>query len=116
MSLKPDHAVFGFTGSLVTAGDFLHWDMNLDQWFKVAAVDAVTSVAGCTGDVTGTATFDGTLDASIAVTVWDDDNKTLSVAYGNMVGLLIEAIKELTNKNNALETRIQALEAITTGV
>ena len=89
MSLKPDHAVFGFTGSLATAGDFLHWDMNLDQWFKV--------------------------DASIAVTVGDDENKTLSVAYGNMVGLLIEAIKELINKNNALETRIQALEAITTG-
>ena len=36
----------------VTAGDFLHWDMNLDKWFKVDAVDAVTSVSGRTGDVT----------------------------------------------------------------
>ena len=30
-----------------------------------------------------------------AVVVGSDENETLSVAYGNMVGLLIEAIKEL---------------------
>lgn len=33
-----------------------------------------------------------------AVMTMNDDNKTLSVAYGNMVGLLIEAIKELDGK------------------
>jgi hypothetical protein len=47
----------GTQGSItVTAGDYLHWDMTLDQWFKIDAVDAVTSVAGRTGDVTLTKT------------------------------------------------------------
>jgi hypothetical protein len=34
-----------------------------------------------------------------------DDNKTLSVAYGNLVGLLIEAIKELNEKIERLENK-----------
>ena len=47
----------GTQGSItVTAGDYLHWDMDLDRWFKVDAVDAVTSVSGRTGDVTLTKT------------------------------------------------------------
>jgi lipopolysaccharide biosynthesis protein len=33
----------------------------------------------------------------------NDDMKTLSVAYGNIVGVLIEAVKELTEKVNKLE-------------
>ncbi len=41
-----------------------------------------------------------------AVTVADDEMQTLSVAYGNMVGLLVEAIKELTAKVEALESRV----------
>jgi len=36
----------------------------------------------------------------------DDENKTLSVAYGNIVGLLIEAVKELTDKVEHLEKLI----------
>jgi hypothetical protein len=36
----------------------------------------------------------------------DDENKTLSVAYGNIVGLLIEAVKELTDKVEQLEKLI----------
>ena len=35
---------------------------------------------------------------------------TKSVAYGNMNGLLIEAIKELTSKLNTLEERLDRLE------
>ena len=38
-------------------------------------------------------------------------DKMLSVAYGNMVGLLIEGIKELSAKNTALEARLADLEA-----
>ena len=34
----------------------------------------------------------------------------LSLAYGNMVGLLVEAVKELTHKNEILETRLNAIE------
>lgn len=37
-----------------------------------------------------------------AITVGADDQQTLSVAYGNLVGLLIEAIKELDAKVEAL--------------
>ena len=35
-----------------------------------------------------------------------DDQKTLSVAYGNMVGVLIEAIKELNAKVENLQNQL----------
>jgi hypothetical protein len=34
-----------------------------------------------------------------------------SVAYGNMMGLLIEAVKELSSQNKALLARLEVLEA-----
>jgi hypothetical protein len=34
-----------------------------------------------------------------------DDGETLSVAYGNMMGLMIEAVKELTARIEVLEAR-----------
>ena len=36
----------------------------------------------------------------------DDPDGTKSVAYGNMVGLLIEAIKDLSNEIDALKQRL----------
>jgi hypothetical protein len=39
------------------------------------------------------------------------DNGYLTVAYGNTVGLLVEAIKELSAQNKALMARLEALEA-----
>jgi hypothetical protein len=39
----------------------------------------------------------------------EDGIKT--VAYGNMVGLLIEAVKELTNQNKELVERVAQLES-----
>ena len=39
-----------------------------------------------------------------AVTVGEDEQQTLSIAYGSMVGLLVEAIKELEAKVAALES------------
>lgn len=39
------------------------------------------------------------------------DNGYLTVAYGNTVGLLVEAIKELSAQNKALLARLEALEA-----
>jgi len=34
----------------------------------------------------------------------------LSLAYGNMMGLLVEAVKELTRKNEILEARLNVIE------
>jgi pyruvate/2-oxoacid:ferredoxin oxidoreductase alpha subunit len=39
------------------------------------------------------------------------DSEYLTVAYGNTVGLLVEAIKELSAQNKALMARLEALEA-----
>jgi len=40
----------------------------------------------------------------------DDEDKTLSVAYGNISGVLIEAIKELTQQVNELKAEIDILK------
>ena len=42
--------------------------------------------------------------------VSQNENGIYSVAYGNMVGLLIESIKELSEQNQQLLKRIEALE------
>ena len=42
--------------------------------------------------------------------VYSDGEGNLSVAYGNIVSLLIEALKEETKKRKSLETRIDVLE------
>ena len=46
-----------------------------------------------------------------AVMVGTDKNQTLALAYGNMVGLLIEGIKELTGTVQSLQQKVEALEA-----
>ena len=42
-----------------------------------------------------------------AVMEGNDEDKTLSVAYGNLVGLLVEAIKELSTKVKLLEAKLE---------
>jgi len=42
---------------------------------------------------------------------YNDDNEPEALAYGNMVSLCIKALQELSEKNDALEARITALEA-----
>lgn len=46
-----------------------------------------------------------------AVVVADNDEKTLSVAYGNMVGLLIEAIKEQQKQIDDLKAQVSQLKS-----
>lgn len=47
-----------------------------------------------------------------AVMTMNDDNKTLSVAYGNLAGLLIEAIKELNHKVDRQAQEIAELRSL----
>lgn len=42
----------------------------------------------------------------------DPDDGNYNVAYGNMAGVLIEAIKELKSQNDTLQSRIQQLESL----
>jgi lactate dehydrogenase-like 2-hydroxyacid dehydrogenase len=46
------------------------------------------------------------VQAVLPEAVTETDSGIMTVAYGNMVGLLIEAIKELTHKVNTLEARL----------
>lgn len=45
-----------------------------------------------------------------AVKIGEDEDQTLSVAYGNLVGLLIEAIKELNQTVTELRTEVNTLK------
>lgn len=45
------------------------------------------------------------------VTVSDSESGTLAVAYGSMVGLLVQALNELANSHDQLQARVAALEA-----
>ena len=42
---------------------------------------------------------------------YNDDNEPDALSYGNMVSLCIKAIQELSAKNDALETKVKALES-----
>ncbi len=47
-----------------------------------------------------------------AVLQADDEQGTLSVAYGNLAGLMIEAIKELKSEVDALKAEIAILKGV----
>ncbi len=105
------------TGAVTTAADFT---VNSDYRYKkeIAYIeDAVTKVKALRG-VTFTRIADDTRGAGViaqdviavlpeAVSV-NEDGK-LSVAYGQLVGLLIEAIKELDKRVDWLEDAVEEL-------
>jgi len=43
--------------------------------------------------------------------VMDENPDRLEASYGKLVPILVNAIKELSAKNNTLETRVATLEA-----
>ena len=52
----------------------------------------------------------GEVEKVLPEVIYTDNDGYKSVAYGNMVGLLIEAIKELRQENIELRERVAALE------
>ena len=50
------------------------------------------------------------VQAVLPEAVIENANGHLAVGYGNMVGLLVEAIKELTQANQELTARVETLE------
>ena len=50
------------------------------------------------------------LPEAVTISKSEDGEETLGVAYGNMVGLLIEGIKDQQNKIESMEKRIERLE------
>ena len=113
-SVKIDHV-----GNMVVTGDVTAYsDERLKENVEVidGALAKVKQVRGVTFD-----RKDGNEERSTGViaqelikvlpeAVKEDDNGMLNVAYGNVVGLLIEAVKELSAKVEAQAVEIQELK------
>lgn len=85
------------------------------------AVDKILQINGCTWERKDTGERQTGLIAQElrkilpeAVHGEENDTEYLSVAYGNVVGLLVEGIKEQANKLNSLEERLEKLETLLT--
>ncbi len=102
-----------FTGPITCNGNITAFsDIRLKADIQVItdALEKVCSLRGVTYERTDTGERQTGLIAQEvqavlpeAVTVGSDEIRTLSVAYGNLVGLLVESIKELTARVEALE-------------
>ena len=78
---------------------------------KVKALNGVNFTKIKNGDrSTGLIAQD--VQAVLPEAVTADDNGYLSVAYGNMVGLLVEAIKEQDDTINSLKTEVDELKSL----
>ena len=105
--------------NLTCAGDIIALsDRNVKTNIELIpeALEKVSKISGYTFNRT-----DGETDRRTGViaqevrevlpeAVYTTENGTLGVAYGNMVGLLIEALKEEKSKREALEERLSKLE------
>jgi hypothetical protein len=109
-------AVFG--GSIVAAGNVTAYSDIRRKKDLVKIDNALGKVEQLTG-YTYTSKIDnkrytGLIAQDVEKVLPEAVNKEtdghLSLAYGNMVGLLVEAVKELTHKNEILEARLNAIE------
>jgi len=92
------------SGSFTASGNITAYsDLRLKSNIETipSALEKVTSVRGVTFDMNGeraTGVIAQELEAVLPEAVYDNEGGMKSVAYGNIVGLLIEAIKELDDK------------------
>jgi hypothetical protein len=104
-------------GAIVATGDVTAFsDARLKKNIEVIpdALQKIDQVRGVTferingDDRRHTGVIAQELQAVLPEAVLDDGTGMLTVAYGNVVGLLIEAIKELNTKVEALQAQLEA--------
>lgn len=101
------------SGNFTAAGDVTAYsDMKLKTNIKPIenALQAVEALRGVTWDwiksgSPGIGVIAQEVEAVVPQVVHSGEDGTLSVAYGNLVGILIEAVKELSAKVKVLEAR-----------
>ena len=106
------------TGALTATGNVTAYsDVRLKTNIEVIpdALDKVSKIRGVTFDridngLKQTGVIAQEVEKVLPEVVTTGQNDMKSVAYGNMNGLLIEAIKELTTKLNTIEERLDRLE------
>ena len=83
-----------------------------DALDKVNSMRGVTFTRNDNNDQPGTGVIAQEMQEVFPVVVKEntDENNTLSVSYGNLVGVLIESIKELSDKVDTLQDEIQTLK------
>jgi hypothetical protein len=79
----------------------------LDSLEKVSRIGGYTFNRTDGGSIRRTGVIAQEVQEVLPEAVYETENGTLSVAYGNMVGLLIEAIKELRAEVRELYKKIQ---------
>jgi len=104
---------------LTCSGDIVAYsDRNIKTNIEIIpnALEKVARIGGYTfnridgGSERRTGVIAQEIQEVLPEAVYTTENGTLTVAYGNMVGLLIEAIKEERTKREELEKRILTLE------
>ena len=117
---------FGVTGTITATQDIVAYgtvsDINQKEDISVIqnALEKVKNIRGVTFRYKGeTGRMTGVIAQEVAEVLpevvmktkkFDDDEETLAVRYGNMVGLLVEAIKELSDKVEVLEEKLKRYE------
>jgi hypothetical protein len=115
MSFNPSTGGFTVAGDVTAFSDArIKTDVQVipDALSKVEALRGVTFVRTDTDDKYTNKRSTGVIAQEVQAVLPEavKEGETLSVAYGNMVGLLIEAIKDLSAQNKALLARVNALE------